>query len=823
MGAKGDRSILKRLMRLALATTLLLAVALHSTSGYAPTTGDIPKLEREADGYAEKGNWSRAVKIYKDLLDSAREAGDERRQLTLSVKVAEVQTHRGNFPDALNLYDEALALAEKLGDDRKTLETLIAQARVFQVSDDESTAASKYEEALELADTVGDSRAATLCHVSLGKHYSRKAQHEAVYKLAASHLGDAETIAKGLEDDELQVEALIARARLAIARREFPAARSALGAASRISTQSALKLHQAETLLYTGYLLLLQKEPDPEKALEQFNIAAKAYGGIKQSESYMSCLYGMAKCFDLLGKSDDSLQAYRNTIKIFESRKKIVSPDTGNALPGEVTADVYGEITELLIEMGQEEQASEYLDRTNLNTFSSQFESADAELLTEQEQQLVARDKALRARTVAIENALSAEQAQSRQNARLIKSLLLSHKATQKEYRVFIHQLFDKHPELASIVTVKPVEFRDVQTLLSDEMVLLQYLMGKDALYIFCVTRDELEHRTVDVSRRELEKATADLRRFVDNPSLARDLGPLKTETFEPESGEKKAIQSVAEMKQASTALYGYLVKPVESLLFGRYTIGIIPNGRLHYIPFQILGKAKEGQFDLLVDRYSIYHLNSLGAIEIAAGSSRSEFDGGLRILAFGNADGSLPLAEQEVEMLERIIPGTRVYVGKQATKKRLMDEAPGHNVLHFATHAVLDERNVTNSHVQLAPTTGSDDGRLTLEEIWGLDLGGCDLVTLSACETAIGEVSAGDEIVTTAKAFLYARARSVVASLWQVDDLATTIIMGDFYRNLKTKSKAEALRQAQLSARNNPKYANPFYWSPFILIGAPG
>jgi len=92
------------------------------------------------------------------------------------------------------------------------------------------------------------------------------------------------------------------------------------------------------------------------------------------------------------------------------------------------------------------------------------------------------------------------------------------------------------------------------------------------------------------------------------------------------------------------------------------------------------------------------------------------------------------------------------------------------------------------------------------------------DLVTLSACETGLGKVASGDDVVGLTRGFLYAGSRSVVASLWKVDDLATSYLMTEFYESLKKSGKREALRKAQLSTKK--KYPHPYYWASFQLTG---
>ena len=105
----------------------------------------------------------------------------------------------------------------------------------------------------------------------------------------------------------------------------------------------------------------------------------------------------------------------------------------------------------------------------------------------------------------------------------------------------------------------------------------------------------------------------------------------------------------------------------------------------------------------------------------------------------------------------------------------------------------------------------------LTVGELYSMNLN-ADLVTLSACETGLGKVANGDDVVGLTRGFLFAGARSIVASLWSVDDKATAMLMETFYRNLVIMDKEEALRQAQITIRKN--FPQPFFWAAFQLTG---
>ena len=135
---------------------------------------------------------------------------------------------------------------------------------------------------------------------------------------------------------------------------------------------------------------------------------------------------------------------------------------------------------------------------------------------------------------------------------------------------------------------------------------------------------------------------------------------------------------------------------------------------------------------------------------------------------------------------------------------------------VHFASHGEFNADSPLNSALLLAKDK-TNDGTLTVGELYSMRLN-ADLVTLSACETGLGKIANGDDVVGLTRGFLYAGSRSIVASLWKVDDEATAYLMTRFYGALKGTSKREALRLAQLETRK--KYAHPYYWAAFQLTG---
>ncbi|MEW6279903.1 MAG: CHAT domain-containing protein [Candidatus Eremiobacterota bacterium] len=344
-----------------------------------------------------------------------------------------------------------------------------------------------------------------------------------------------------------------------------------------------------------------------------------------------------------------------------------------------------------------------------------------------------------------------------------------------------VNHLRAQDPDFERLVAVRPSTLSKLQSRLPEDTLLVQYFAGAEQLYLFVATREHLKLYSVPSARAELERKVMAARR---------------------------AISGQAPPNQPLEELYGLLVQPLEAELEGKRVLAVLPSGMLYYLPFAALSKPGQGY---LVQRHAVAILTPTEVTELGQGPPP---DRPSSLLALGDPDGSLPGARREVEELARLFPSPTTFMGQQATEARV--QSPGSaSVVHLATHGVLDPHDVNESYLLVA------DGKLTTGEVYGLDFSQVQLVTLSACSTALAERQPGGEVANLAQAFSVAGSHSMLASLWKVDDEATATLMVEFYRQLSDgKSKAEALRQAQLKVLREPRWSNPACWAAFELIG---
>jgi CHAT domain-containing protein len=191
------------------------------------------------------------------------------------------------------------------------------------------------------------------------------------------------------------------------------------------------------------------------------------------------------------------------------------------------------------------------------------------------------------------------------------------------------------------------------------------------------------------------------------------------------------------------------------------------------------------------------------------------------KVLAIGNPDlGNraldLPFAEREAATLHWNYADVTLLTSELATESWVREHIDEFGIIHLASHGEFDPINPLFSSVRLARDP-ANDGRLEAEEIFGLDLK-ADLVVLSACQTGLGDLQRGDDVVGMNRAFLFAGTHALLSSLWRVSDVATAIEMKQFYRDYGKLNKAEALRKAMLHVKG--RYPHPGYWGAFVLTG---
>lgn len=517
---------------------------------------------------------------------------------------------------------------------------------------------------------------------------------------------------------------------------------------------------------------LAAAERDQEALLRYERAAAR---GIDQVRPL--ALGGIAAVYQRQGHRQEALKAYRKAIDAAESilgqirLDQLVSSFAGRQAP------LYARAIDLAADLAETDLALELAERARARAFLNQignhridFRGVPSELISEREE---AREKLEDVRARRRAGSRDAADAQAEELAR-------------KAYEEMLGRLRQASPEYSSLVAAEVASREEIQQLLPPATTLVSYFVLDRRTLAWVIDRGEA--------------------RLIELPIMADDLRN-QVETF------RLQIEHRGEDDLGAKELYASLLAPLKPFLQNPHLV-LVPHGPLHYLPFAALRDASGWS---LIEDYTLALLPSASALRFAG---RTTAAGGALVL--GDPDGSLPQAGREADSVAALY-GTRAYHGTAATEVLVKKRAGTAGVLHLAAHGAYDPVHPLFSRIELAAGDG-EDGRLEAHEIYQLDLSATRLVVLSACDTALGERSEGDDVTGLTRALLATGAPSVVTTLWEIDDQSTEALMTALHRRLRQGgSVAEALRGAQLELLGRPEWRSPFFWAAFMLTGVEG
>ncbi len=573
---------------------------------------------------------------------------------------------------------------------------------------------------------------------------------------------------------------------------------------------------------------------------EALGYLGMAYSGIGKKDSaakYFDHAVKFAKEFELPSFSWEAiylagLDAYKNedytkAIPLFKQAVALVNKQAANLYGGEeagkvfrqqpAKADLYYKLMSALTKTGQKDEAWQYATLAQAAAVSDLAGGLSAEMGNEEKQKVL---KEAQAKFEKIQSVGAALQDSKKDGANKVGQIaLLEQKRAiaEAEYLNYIKTIKDEFPELNNFFAnqVNPEEFRNLHSNLEDDMAMVMYVVNDKELMIFWATQEKTGIVTGNIPDNfytTLDQWVVALK----NPKRPAGAGPLILRTKIGKITEP--VTPEIDVRQGAKMLYSLLIEPVLSEIKDKKQWCIIPNGKLTHIPFHALGTLNEaGKFEYLAATKNVFYTNKPGQMFLAWNRRNRQ-----NFAVFGNPDKSLASAGVEAKEIAKVYQAAKVYTEDSATVAMAKQSLSGMHYVHFATHGVLSYPDFDSSYLVFAPGPGQPNGgRLSLWEIRQLIIKGCDLVTLSACETAVtyGDGKKG-WYISPANAFLLNRVRSVLASLWEVDDNSTGMLMQQFYKHLQTMPKVEALRQAMADVSAMPEYEHPFYWAAFVLYG---
>ena len=528
-----------------------------------------------------------------------------------------------------------------------------------------------------------------------------------------------------------------------------------------------------------------------QKAVNEYQVALKLMEDTNNQAGIIGAKTSIGMVYDAWNKPKEALDYYCQAIEGLENMRTNAHLKEFKTSLAQQSVDVYQRAVLMRVRLKQRQEAFDLSESARARTFIDQLGNTRLDFRKDIADELVSRKQNLQREIIPLEKEL--EQAKMELGPKLDKEKVQSLEAQltdkRKEYEDLLTRIRLSNPNITKLVSVTPLTLPDAQKLLDQETTLVSYFVTPEKALAFLITRESFRVVELSVTQRELEE---EIEWFHPFPNL-NDV-PLNR------------------LKQ----LYKWLIEPIKSHL-KTPLVGIVPHGALHNLPFAALTDGKQ----YLGDNYTIFYLPSVSALRyIQPKQLDPQQPGGYRLLAVAYDKGDLPYAKKEAQAVAKLYGGDAL-VGDEATAVAIQRNVSKYDILHLISHYELNKTTPLFSGLILAP---DKDAKASLEyhEVYGLDLKSADLVVLAVCQSNSGAQSRGDEITGLNRAFMSAGAPAVIASLWSVDDQATSELMVSFYTHLKGgMSKAAALRAAQSDTR--AKYPHPFHWAAFVLTGDPG
>jgi CHAT domain-containing protein len=496
----------------------------------------------------------------------------------------------------------------------------------------------------------------------------------------------------------------------------------------------------------------------------------------QNGDIYWMILFDRGRIAETEGNSKMAIELYSHAIEIIEEQRSTINTEVSKIGFVGDKQEVYSRIISLLFAQARYSDAFEYVERAKaralVDMLASRDQFARTGAGTHQSSALIAKLNTGEAEAKVQDETITTDQS-SQQRAVVIEI---------KE------KIRHTDPELASLVAVTPPDVAEIQQLLPPDETLVEYFGSGDTFFAFILNHNEV--RGVKLELTGLKH---------------------KVELFR----EQILISDSNKFKTEGQNLFEKLIQPIEPMIASK-NLTIVSHGALHYLPFNAL----HDKDNFLIDRYNIRMLPSASVMKFL--KDRREGHAG-NLLALGNPDlgnptYDLPWAQKEAIVITNGQPRSKLLIRNNATETALKRFGEQFRYIHFATHGTFDAEKPLSSGLLLAGDS-ENDGMLTVGELYDLSLP-ADLVTLSACETALGKVANGDDVVGFTRGFLYAGTSSIVSSLWKVDDKATSILMQQFYKSLKETDKRSALRTAQLKVKDTYN-SHPYFWAAFQITGS--
>ncbi|MGE5278072.1 MAG: CHAT domain-containing protein [Acidobacteriota bacterium] len=693
---------------------------------------------------------------------------------------------RGRYAEALALYGEALLLRREGGDRQGEAQTLNGIGVVLMDQGQYGEAKERFQESLVVAERIGYTAQvgfATwnigVCLAHLGRPREALGRYEATLAVWRKLRRSAEAARTLAEIGDLRM--LLG---------DPEGARAALEEGLALAREVGEPDPEAYALDTLGMLELSGGRP--REALARLDAALSLARSAEMSDIEWQVRADRARALQALGRDGEALEELRASARLINDLRANVGTDPGKIGFFEQRRQVFDDLAVALTRAGRAEEALEAAEASRARALADLL-GQRAEMAHSGEHGELAGVQA------ALEESRAKPLAQAPSAA--------AARGAEGGVEGALARLKTRNPELASLVSVEAPSAGEIRSAMAERRAtLVEYHMTDQRLLLWAVTAaGEIHEASLDVGRKRIVSLTQALLRAMGSTEASAGAGTGASRTLR--ELDRLLVEPVAR----------WLPTAPEDLVI------LAPQGALALLPFPALLDAKGRA---LLERHTIAIVPSVSVLRFTANKRHPARQRMSVLIAAdpvpprGSGLERLQGARREGALVASHFPASdrTLLTGARATEAAFKRRCGSRDVLHFATHGLVSDRQPLASSLLLSAGEG-EDGYLRADEILGLDLH-ADLVVLSGCSTGVGEVT-GEGILGLTRAFLYAGTPSIVVSLWDVSDRATAFLMDRFYAALRSGlGKARALRTAQLAARR--RFRDPARWAGFSLVGEP-
>jgi CHAT domain-containing protein/Tfp pilus assembly protein PilF len=811
--------------------------------------------------YWSLGELQKALEKFNEVLPLSLAVGDRSGEAATLSNIGTIYQSFGEPQKALEKFNEALLIKRAVGDRSDEAAMLINIGVVYHSLGEPQKALEKHNEALLLSRAIGERRGVAIAIHHIGSVYSSLGEMQK----SLEKLNEALLLSRAVGDRRGEANILHNIGGVYRDLGEMQKALEKFNKALPISRAVGDRRGEANTLNGIGSVYLSLGEA--QKALERFNEALLIFQQIGNRNGEATTLLGIARAEQKLGDLTQARQTIEQAIRLIESLRTKTDSQELRASYFASRQEFFETYIDVLMEQHRKNPAAAFdavalavSERARARSLLELLKEARADIRQGVDSSLLERERSLQQRL----NARAAAQVSLLNRKHTPEQADAAAKeiaAITAEFEEIQTQIRDRSPRYAALTQPQPLALTEIQQqALDEDTLLLEYALGEQRSYLWLVSQRSIDSYDLP-PRAEIESAT---RRVYD------------LLTARPKRGAAPDPQLIAQARKLSRTLLG----PAAPRLGGKRLVIVAP-GALSYLPFAALPAPEDegrraGDYEPLIAKHEVVSIPSASVLSIirreTAGRQRaaksvavladpvfeasdprlasakngkssgetlappaddaelSELTRAIRTMNFSGARAGFARLAFSRQEAASIIALTSKETGLKATDfsasraLALSRELNQYRILHFATHGLLNNERPELSGLvfSLVDQQGKpQDGFLRLHEIYNLQLN-ADLIVLSACETGLGKEIKGEGLIGLTRGFMYAGAPRVIASLWNVDDLATAELMKLFYqRMLKDGLPAgAALRAAQLELSGQKRWAHPYFWAGFLLHG---